>query len=136
MLSHVEMQHLATTVFQHDEHEQHPHGDRRHREEIDRHQLADVVVKKRLPRLSRWPAECSEYSGDRALGDFDAEHLQFSVNSRRTPQRIGSHHPPDQPTYLDSGRRSAAPSRFTLERRAQNLRKRSRCQRTTVSDCT
>jgi hypothetical protein len=26
--------------------------------------------------------------------------------------------------------------RFTLERRAQNLRKRSRCQRTTVSDCT
>ena len=108
MLSHVEMQHLATTVFQYDEHEQHPHGDRRHRKEVDRHQLADVVVKKRLPRLSRWSAECSENSGDGTLGDFDAEHLQFSVNSRRTPQRIGSHHPFDQPTYLDTSCRSAA----------------------------
>jgi hypothetical protein len=70
--------------------------------------LADVVVKKRLPRLSRWPAECSENSGDGTLGDFDAEHLQFSVNSRRTPQRIGIHHPFDQPTYLGSSRRPAA----------------------------
>jgi hypothetical protein len=44
MLGHIEMQHLATTMFQHDEHEQHFHGDG---EEIDRHQLAEVVVKKR-----------------------------------------------------------------------------------------
>ena len=41
----IEMEQLATTVLQHDEHEQHPHGDRRNREEIDRHQLAEVVVK-------------------------------------------------------------------------------------------
>jgi hypothetical protein len=38
-------------VFQYDEHEQHPQGDRRHREEIDRHQLVEVVMKKGLPRL-------------------------------------------------------------------------------------
>ena len=114
MLSDIEMQHLATTVFQHDEHEQHPHGDRRHREEIDGYQLTEVVVKKRLPRLSRWPAESSENSGDGALGDLDAEHLQFAVNSRRTPQRIGSYHPFDQPANLDSRRRPAAPSAVHL----------------------
>ena len=51
MFGHIEMQHLPTTVFQHDEHEQHLHGQRRHGEEIDRHQLADMVVKERLPPL-------------------------------------------------------------------------------------
>lgn len=110
MLRHVEMQHLAATVFQYDEHEQHLHGDRRRRKEIDRHQLTEVVVKKRLPSLSRWPAKCSEDSGHRALGDLDAEHRQFAVNSRRPPQRIGSHHPFDQPPNLERGPRSAASS--------------------------
>jgi hypothetical protein len=71
----VEVQHLAMTVFQHDENLQHRHGDRRHGKEIDRHHLADVVVKKCLPRLIRWPAECSENTGHGALGDCDAEHL-------------------------------------------------------------
>jgi hypothetical protein len=65
-------------------------------------------MKKRLPCLSRWPAKRSENAGDRALGDLDAEHLQFAMNSRRTPKRIDSHHPRDQPANLDSGRRSAA----------------------------
>ena len=59
---------------------------------------------------SWWPTECSEHSGDRALGDLDAEHHQFSVNSGCTPQWIGSHDPFDQSTNLESGRRSAASS--------------------------
>ena len=85
MLGHVEMQHLATTMFQHDEHEQHFHGDRWHGEEIDRHQLAEVVVKKRLRGLSRWPAEGSENTGDGALRHCDAEPLQLAMNPWRTP---------------------------------------------------
>ena len=36
---HIEMQHLATPMFQHDEHEQHLHGDRRNRKEVDGHTL-------------------------------------------------------------------------------------------------
>jgi hypothetical protein len=110
----IEMQHLATTVFEHDEHEQHSHADRRYREEIDRHQLTEVVVKKRLPSLTRRPPESSEHSGNRALGDLDAEHLQFPVNSRRTPQRIRSYQPFDQPANLHSRRRPAASSVFHL----------------------
>src|SRR5271169_445236 len=43
----------------------------RHGEAIDRHQLAKVVVKKRLPGLSRWPAEGSQNSGDGTLGHRD-----------------------------------------------------------------
>src|SRR5438034_641459 len=70
--------------------------------------LADVVVKERFPGLSRWPPEGPEDSGDRALGDPDAEHLQFSVEPGRTPQRIGRHHALNESAYLDGGRRSAA----------------------------
>jgi hypothetical protein len=95
-------------VLQHDEYEQDPHRYRRHRKEINRHQLADVVVKKRLPGLSRRSAECPEDSGDRALGDPHAEHLQFSVKPGRAPQRIGRHHALDESANLDGGRRSAA----------------------------
>jgi hypothetical protein len=72
------------------------HGDRRHSEEIDGHRLAEMVVEECRPRLSRWPAKTSEDSRDSALGDRDAEHLQFAVNPRRTPQRIGGQHPLDQ----------------------------------------
>jgi len=108
MLGHIEMQYLATTVFQHDEYKQHSHRYRRHRKEINRHQLADVVVKERFPGLSRRPPEPPEDSGYRALGDPDAEHLQFSVKPGRTPQRIGRHHALDKSAYLAGGRRSAA----------------------------
>jgi hypothetical protein len=40
----IKVPHLATTVFHHDEHEQQLRGDRRHREEIDRHQWPWGVV--------------------------------------------------------------------------------------------
>src|SRR4029453_10003097 len=52
MLSDIEMQHLATTMFQYDKHEQHLHGDRRHCKKIDGHHLTEMVVEKGLPRLT------------------------------------------------------------------------------------
>src|SRR3954471_2203119 len=44
MLGHIEMQHLATIVFQDDQYEQYPHGNCRHGKEINRYHLADMVV--------------------------------------------------------------------------------------------
>ena len=110
----IEVQHLPTTVFQDDEYEQHPHGDRWNGKEIDRNQLADVVVKKRLPGLTRRPAKASQNSRDRALGDRDAEHLQFAVNSWRTPQRIGGHHSLDQLANLCPGTGPASATALRL----------------------
>jgi|SRR5579863_6822284 len=136
MLRHVEVQHLATTMFQHDENEEYPHSHRRHRKEVDRHQLAEVVVQKRLPRLSRWPVKRSENSRDRALGDLDAEHLQFAVNSWCTPQRVGRSHLFNQPANLGSGGRSTTSPAVYPGQACPELAKRSRCHRTTVSGCT
>jgi hypothetical protein len=47
-------------------------------------------------------------TGPKKECDPDRIATDLLVNSRRAPQRIGSHHPPDQPTNLDSSRRSAA----------------------------
>ncbi len=74
MLGHTEMQHLAATMLQYHEHEQDPQHDGRHGEEIDRHHLVQVVVKKGRPGLTRRAAESAEDARNRALGDLDAEH--------------------------------------------------------------
>ena len=47
MLRHMEMQHLATTMFQHHEHEQYLPRDRRHGEEVDGNHLTQVSHKER-----------------------------------------------------------------------------------------
>ena len=62
-----------------------------------------MVVEKGLPRSSWGPADCSDDSGDGPFGDGDAEHLQFAMNPRCAPERIGSRHPLDQPANLDGG---------------------------------
>jgi hypothetical protein len=88
----------------------HPHGGRRHGEEINRYQFAEMVVEKGLPRLTGWPPEPSQNSGDGAFRDRDTKHLQFAMNPRRTPQRIGNYHPLDQAANLDRRGWSAATS--------------------------
>jgi hypothetical protein len=60
MLGHIEVQHLATTVFQHDEDEQHLHRDRGHAEEVHRDHLAEVIVQERLPGLAGRPRQFPE----------------------------------------------------------------------------
>ena len=81
MLGHIEMQHLATTMFQHDKYEQHLHRERRHGKEVGRYHLPDMVVQESLPGLVRRPAELSQKAGHGALGDSDAEHLDFHHES-------------------------------------------------------
>src|SRR5258708_2334090 len=89
MLGHIEMQHLATIVFQEDKYEQHPHGHCGHGKEIDGDQLADMVVQEGPPRLVRWPPEPAQDARHGALGEGDAEHLQLAMNPGCAPQRIG-----------------------------------------------
>src|SRR4051794_32798587 len=100
MLGDIEVQHLPTTMFQHDQYEQHLHPDRRHGEQVHGYRLAEVVVEKRLPGLGWWPADRSDDSGNSTLRDRKAEHLQFAVDPRCAPERIGRHHPLNQPAHL------------------------------------
>ena len=94
--------------------------DSRHGKEIDGHHLAEMVVKKGLPRLA------SQHSGDGAFADRDAEHLQFAMNRLCRPQRIGCRH-------RSISRQISAAVTGRPRWRAQNRRTRSRCQRATPS---
>src|SRR5262245_7386772 len=67
-----------------------------------------MIVKERSPGLAGRPRQLSENAGDCAFGDLDSEHLQLTVNSRRSPQRIGRSHPFNQAANLDSHSRPAA----------------------------
>src|SRR5580700_5523078 len=52
----VEVQYPAPLMGQHQEHVQNLEADRRHGEEVGRHELLDVVVKERPPGLAGWPS--------------------------------------------------------------------------------
>ena len=92
MLGHIKMQQLAAIVFQDNEYEQHLHRDGQHGKEIGRHHVADMVVQERPPGLIRRPTQSAQDARNGALGDRDAEHLEFAVNPGCAPQRIGSDH--------------------------------------------
>jgi len=77
VLGHIEVQDFAPPVRKHQEHIQDLKPDGRHREEVDRDHLCEVILQKRLLRLGRRSADCPKNAGDGALRDFDAEHLQF-----------------------------------------------------------
>ena len=108
MLRYIEMQHLATTMFQHQEHKQHLHRDRRYGEEVYRDHLTKVIVQEGLPGLAGSSRQLAEQPGDGPFGDLDAEHLQLAVNPGCSPERIGRNHPLDQVSNLDGYRGSAA----------------------------
>jgi len=96
MLGNGKVQHLATPMFEHEEHEQHLHADRADSEEVNRDHLPDVIVKECLSCLTGRSRKATQNPGYGTLGDDDAEHLQFTMDTRRTPQGIGNYHTFDQ----------------------------------------
>src|SRR5260370_11859558 len=73
-----------------------------------------MVVKEGLPRLSGRLAKPSQNSRHSAFGDGDAEHLQFAVNARCTPQGIGNNHALYQTPHLDGCNGPTSPTAMTF----------------------
>src|SRR2546428_5205804 len=57
-------------------------------------------------------AALRDQAGDGALSDVDSQHLQFAMDSRRAPERIGLSHSydesPDLAAYARASRRGAS----------------------------
>src|SRR5260370_26468649 len=100
MFRDIEVRQPAPAVAQHHEHEQDPKGRRGHREEIQRDQILGVILQKRAPRLRRRPPRPEHVLRDRRLRYRQAQLQQLAVNPRRTPERIGAAHPPNQISEL------------------------------------
>ncbi len=130
MLGDIEMHQPAPVVPQHHEHEQDPKGRRGHREEIQRDQILGVIPQKCAPRLRRRSPRPEHVLRNRRLRDRQAQLQQLAMDPRRTPERVGAAHAPNQISELrpDHGPTAAA---STLPRPvALNP---CRCQPTTVS---
>ncbi len=96
MFCDVEMQNPPPIVAQNDQHKKDSQGRGWNCEGIKRDYFLAMVLEKRPPRLRWRPTALDHVLRDRCLGDLDPEFLQFPVNSRGTPERIGPAHTPNQ----------------------------------------
>ena len=66
--------------------------DCRHDEKVHRRDAIGMIMKERLPPL-RWRASSPGHIlGHARLADFDAELEQLTMDTRRSPRRIGNAH--------------------------------------------
>src|SRR5215471_15546071 len=71
--------------------------DCRHDEEVHCNNAKRMVAKERLPSLRGRAPPPHHILGDARLADLDAELEKLSMDSRRSPQRVGDAHLADQP---------------------------------------
>src|ERR1700730_7401161 len=86
-----------------------------------------MVAKERLPSMRAAPPR--HILGDAGLADLDAELEKLSMDSRRSPQRVGDAHLADQPANFQQYRWSAA----AVPRFPAQIRSETGTQRMTVS---
>ena len=85
MLCDIEVDELTAVMDQHDEYEQDSQSKSRHRKEIHRHELAYMVVQKRLPSLGRIPRPSGHPARNRSLRNVEAQLQQFPHGSSALP---------------------------------------------------
>jgi hypothetical protein len=76
-------------------------------EHVDRGDVAHVVAQEAAPGRGGDLRSPRHESPDGGLADFNAEHEQFAMNARRTPDWVGHAHLADQITDLGACLRPA-----------------------------
>ena len=130
----IEMYDTAPIVTKDDDDKQDPERGGRQREEVDGHQVLDVIVEKASPGLRRWFSMPDHVLGHGRLGNGYAKLHQLAVHSGVAPEGIGPAHVSDQLANFRSDARSTRPT-FRLFRVQCRLNP-ARCHRTTVSGFT
>src|ERR1700674_2767414 len=77
-----------------------PKRDCRHDEQIHRGDAVGMIAKERPPALGWRVSSLGHVLGHAGLSDIDAELEEFSMDPRRSPQRIGNAHLADKLAYL------------------------------------
>ena len=107
MFGHIKVNDSASFMRQHNEYKKHAQSSSRYREEVDRHEIAGVIIEEGSPRLGRRGAPFWHESGNGTFGNLDAQLLQFPMNSRRAPAHIGFGHRLNQFADIGSGPRTS-----------------------------
>ena len=134
MLGHVEVNDAPAMVSEYDENEEDAQAHGRHREEIERDQVPDMVGEERPPGLRRLRTPLRDQARDRAFGHFEAKLQELAMNSWGAPERVRGGHACDQCLDLSVDRRSTfgGPAREL----GPVLAEAAPCQRRTVSGVT
>src|SRR5882672_5138736 len=85
-----------------------PKRDCRHHEQVHRGDPVSMLTKERPPALGWRVSSFGHVLGHTGLSDIDAELDEFSMDPRRSPQRIGNAHLADKLAYLRRYSRPAA----------------------------
>jgi len=98
MAGDIAVQDPATVMTNNEEAVEQLKRDRRNSKEIHGGDGFSVIAEKRKPTLGRFRISgCAPHpAGDGALGYVKAQHAQFAMNARRTPDRVLSNHLEDQ----------------------------------------
>jgi hypothetical protein len=107
VLGHVEVEDPPAMVSEHDEDAEHSQARAGDREQVDGHQVPDVVGEERPPALGRRGAPLREHPGDVALGHVDAELEELAMDSRGCPEGIRRGQACDQGLDLGADGRAA-----------------------------
>jgi len=95
--------------------------DRWHDEQVHRGDAIRVVAKERFPSLRGRPPPPRHILGHARLADIDTKLEELTMDSRRSPQRIGDAHLADQPTnFQRHGWSTAAAPRFPTPIRSKS----------------
>jgi hypothetical protein len=95
---HIAMQDSPPVMRNNEEAIKHTESERRHGEEIHRCDSLAMIAQKRRPSICRLgiPRRFSHPAQHCSLRNIEAEHLQLTVNARRTPGRVFADHAEDQ----------------------------------------
>ena len=107
MLGHVEVDDAPALVGEHDENEEDAQAGGGNGEEVDRHEVPDMVGEERAPGLRGGCAPLRHQPGDGAFGHLEAQLQEFAMDSGRTPQGIGRGDSRDQSADFGVDRRAA-----------------------------
>src|SRR6202012_3931690 len=84
--------------------------DCRYDEQIHRGDAVRMIAEERPPALGWRVSSLGHVRGHAGLSDIDAELEEFSMDPRRSPQRIGNAHLADKLAYLHRHCRPATPA--------------------------
>src|SRR6476619_1603592 len=92
MRSDAQPQQFAPSVAQNQKPVQQSKGDRRHDEHVNRCDAVGMIAKKGFPTLTGWPPVPDHVLCHAGLADIDAEFEKFTMDARRTPERVCNAH--------------------------------------------
>ena len=96
MFGDIDMHDSAAVGAQDEDDEQPPEGGRRHRKEIDGHQIGNVILEKAPPRLRGGRSASHQILGHGGLGNRDAPLYHLAMHAGRAPERSGRTDTPDE----------------------------------------